>query len=52
MMKLFMEGENLEEEPVEIGPDGEEIQKKKNDPLAVMEKALSKSCYAPLKVFD
>ncbi|KAH7343728.1 hypothetical protein B0J17DRAFT_643697 [Rhizoctonia solani] len=52
MMKLFMAGENLEEEAVEIGPDGEEIQKKKNDPLTIMEKALSKSCYAPLKVFD
>ncbi|CAE6397865.1 unnamed protein product [Rhizoctonia solani] len=52
MMKLFMEGENLEEEAVEIGPDGEEVQKKKNDPLVMMEKALSKACYAPLKVFD
>ncbi|KDN51032.1 hypothetical protein RSAG8_00661, partial [Rhizoctonia solani AG-8 WAC10335] len=52
MMKLFMAGESLEDEAVEIGPDGEEVQKKKNDPLAIMEKALSKSCYAPLKVFD
>ncbi|KAG8763042.1 hypothetical protein FRC11_006332 [Ceratobasidium sp. 423] len=52
MMKLFMAGESLEDEAVEIGPDGEEVQKKKTDPLAVMEKALSKACYAPLKVFD
>ncbi|KAJ1308716.1 hypothetical protein OPQ81_004407 [Rhizoctonia solani] len=52
MMKLFMAGETLEDDLVEIGPDGEEVQKKKNDPLAVMEKALSKSCYAPLRVFD
>ncbi|CAE6467452.1 unnamed protein product [Rhizoctonia solani] len=52
MMKLFMAGESLEDDAVEIGPDGEEVQKKKNDPLALMEKALSKSCYAPLKVFD
>ncbi|CAE6463855.1 unnamed protein product [Rhizoctonia solani] len=52
MMKLFMAGESLEDEIVEIGSDGEEVQKKKNDPLSIMEKALSKSCYAPLKVFD
>ncbi|CAE6523541.1 unnamed protein product [Rhizoctonia solani] len=52
MMKLFMAGDSLEEEAIEIGPDGEEVQKKKTDPLAVMEKALSKACYAPLKVFD
>ncbi|CAE6398994.1 unnamed protein product [Rhizoctonia solani] len=52
MMKLFMAGESLEDEAVEIGPDGEEVPKKKNDPLTIMEKALSKSCYAPLKVFD
>jgi hypothetical protein len=52
MMKLFMEGESLEDEPVEIGPDGQEVPKKKTDPLALMEKALSKSCYDPLKVYD
>ncbi|KAG8691698.1 hypothetical protein FRC11_012449 [Ceratobasidium sp. 423] len=42
MIKLFMTGEN----------PGGEAQKKRNSPLAIMEKALSKSCYAPLKVFD
>ncbi|QRW16090.1 hypothetical protein RhiXN_04091 [Rhizoctonia solani] len=52
MMKLFMDGESLEDEAVEIGPDGEEVQKKRKDPLDIMEKALSKNCYAPLKVFD
>ncbi|KAF8759580.1 hypothetical protein RHS01_01836 [Rhizoctonia solani] len=52
MMELFMDGESLEDEAVEIGPDGEEVQKKRKDPLDIMEKALSKNCYAPLKVFD
>ncbi|KAG8722495.1 hypothetical protein FRC08_001551 [Ceratobasidium sp. 394] len=52
MMKLFMEGEKIEDEITEIGPDGEEVQKKPNDPLAVMEKALAKTCYNTLKVYD
>ncbi|CAE6418587.1 unnamed protein product, partial [Rhizoctonia solani] len=52
MMKLFMTGKNPEDEAVEIGLDGEEVQRKRNDPLTIMGKALSKSCYAPLKVFD
>ncbi|KAF8607922.1 hypothetical protein BDV93DRAFT_519910 [Ceratobasidium sp. AG-I] len=52
MMKLFMAGEKLEEEPVEIGPDGEEVAKKQKDPLDVMEKALAKACYDTLKVYD
>ncbi|KAG8783680.1 hypothetical protein FRC12_019468 [Ceratobasidium sp. 428] len=52
MMKLFMAGEKIEEELTEIGPDGEEVQKKANDPLAVMEKALAKTCYDVLKVYD
>lgn len=51
MMKLFMEGEKLEDEPVEIGADGEEVKKKK-DPLDMMEKALAKTCYDTLKVYD
>ncbi|CAE6507737.1 unnamed protein product [Rhizoctonia solani] len=33
MMKLFMAGENLEEETVGIGPDGEEVQKKRTTHL-------------------
>ena len=52
MMKLFMAGETLEEEPVEIGPDGEEVKQKQKDPLDVMEKALAKACYDTLKVYD
>ncbi|KAG9128338.1 hypothetical protein FRC07_000450 [Ceratobasidium sp. 392] len=52
MMKLFMEGDKIEEELTEIGPDGEEVKKKANDPLAVMEKSLSKQCYDTLKVYD
>ncbi|QRV87398.1 hypothetical protein RhiJN_15416 [Ceratobasidium sp. AG-Ba] len=52
MMKLFMDGEKIEDEVVEISPDGEEVQKKANDPLAVMEKALAKSCYDTLQVYD
>ncbi|KAG9090252.1 hypothetical protein FRC06_001158, partial [Ceratobasidium sp. 370] len=34
MMKLFMEGEKIDDEITEIGPDGEEVQKKAKDPLA------------------
>ncbi|KAJ1308502.1 hypothetical protein OPQ81_004206 [Rhizoctonia solani] len=49
MMKLFMEGESVEDELVEIGPHGMEVQNKKKDPLVIMERALSKPCYAPLK---
>ncbi|KAF8607923.1 hypothetical protein BDV93DRAFT_434906, partial [Ceratobasidium sp. AG-I] len=52
MMKLFMAGEKLEEEPVEIGSDGEEVIRKQWDPLDVMEKALAKTCYDTLKVYD
>ncbi|KAG8740085.1 hypothetical protein FRC10_004763 [Ceratobasidium sp. 414] len=53
MAKLFMEGEKIEDELIVIGPDGEEeVQKKANDPIAVMEKALSKACYDVLKVYD
>jgi hypothetical protein len=52
MMKLFMAGDKLEDEAVEIGPDGEEVEKKPKDPLAMMEKALSKACYDTLKVYD
>ncbi|KAH7343938.1 hypothetical protein B0J17DRAFT_765087 [Rhizoctonia solani] len=52
MMKLFMGGERPGDKLVEIGHDGEEVPKKKKDPLVIMERALSKPCYAPLKVFD
>ncbi|KAG9091406.1 hypothetical protein FRC07_011861 [Ceratobasidium sp. 392] len=52
MMKLFMQGEIAGEEPVEIGSDGEEIQKESMTPLAIMEKALSKAAYATLTVYD
>ncbi|CAE6434399.1 unnamed protein product [Rhizoctonia solani] len=52
MMKLFMAGESVEDDLVEIGPGGEEVRMGGNNPLALMEKALSKSCYAPLRVFD
>ncbi|CUA70313.1 putative protein L728 [Acanthamoeba polyphaga mimivirus] [Rhizoctonia solani] len=51
MMKLFMAGEDVED-MVEIDSNGEEVRMRRNNPLAVMERALSKSCYAPLKVFD
>ncbi|KAG8693544.1 hypothetical protein FRC08_009045 [Ceratobasidium sp. 394] len=52
MMKLFMEGEIVGGEPVEIGRDGEEVEKEAITPLAIMEKALSKACYDTLKVYD
>ncbi|KAG8708398.1 hypothetical protein FRC09_001273 [Ceratobasidium sp. 395] len=52
MMKLFMQGEIVGEEPVEIGADGEEVEKEAMTPLAVMERALSKACYSTLKVYD
>ncbi|KAG9074710.1 hypothetical protein FS749_013698 [Ceratobasidium sp. UAMH 11750] len=52
MMKLFMEGEIVGGEPVEIGRDGEEVKKEAITPLAIMEKALSKACYDTLKVYD
>ncbi|KAG9102696.1 hypothetical protein FRC06_001404 [Ceratobasidium sp. 370] len=52
MMKLFMEGEDVEDEFTEIGTDGEEVQKKANTPLEVMKKALCKACYDTLKVYD
>ncbi|KAG8742608.1 hypothetical protein FRC10_001206 [Ceratobasidium sp. 414] len=52
MIKLFMEGEIVGEEPVEIGHDGEEVKKEAITPLAIMEKALSKACYNTLKVYD
>ncbi|KAG8739735.1 hypothetical protein FRC10_005204 [Ceratobasidium sp. 414] len=48
MMKLFMEGENVENEFTEI----EEVTKKTNTPLEVMKKALCKACYDTFKVYD
>ncbi|KAG9077054.1 hypothetical protein FRC06_009119, partial [Ceratobasidium sp. 370] len=52
MVKLFMEGEKIEDEIVVVDPDGEEVQKKANDPIAIMEKALSKTCYDVLRGYD
>ncbi|KAG8716965.1 hypothetical protein FRC08_008425 [Ceratobasidium sp. 394] len=52
MMKLFLEGEKVEDEFTEIGTDGEVVQKKADTPLEVMKKALCKACYDTLKVYD
>ncbi|KAG9124591.1 hypothetical protein FRC07_011010 [Ceratobasidium sp. 392] len=50
MLKLFMEGD-IEDGLMEIEPDGE-VRKERKTPLEWMRKALSKSCYDPLKVYD
>ncbi|KDN48133.1 hypothetical protein RSAG8_03149, partial [Rhizoctonia solani AG-8 WAC10335] len=52
MMKLFMAGESVEDDFVEIDSNGGGFRMRRNDPLTLMERALSKSCYAPLRVFD
>ncbi|KAG9099846.1 hypothetical protein FRC07_010469 [Ceratobasidium sp. 392] len=53
MVKFFMEGEKIEDENTIVGPSGnEEAQKKMDDPIAILEKALSKGCYDVLKVYD
>ncbi|QRV79639.1 hypothetical protein RhiJN_07654 [Ceratobasidium sp. AG-Ba] len=46
MMKLFMNGEILKDEFIVVESQGNIT------PLAVMERALSKSCYDTLKVYD
>ncbi|KAG9091199.1 hypothetical protein FRC07_011896 [Ceratobasidium sp. 392] len=52
MMKLFMQGEFVGEEPVEIDANGDEVKPDPMTPLAIMERALSKECYSTLKVYD
>ncbi|KAG8736440.1 hypothetical protein FRC12_017596 [Ceratobasidium sp. 428] len=51
MVKLFMEGEDAGNEALEIGLDGK-VRREKKTPLEWMQKALCKTCYDMLKVYD